>query len=227
MDDVLSAMKSAYVIMDTTYFARSFGLMVWMDNATGCVLAYQIVTYETNAHYRQGIATLQDKGLIIHSITCDGKRGLLGSFAGIPTQMCQFHQIRIITRYLTTRPKHLASIELKLIANTLTKSTRTEFGKALDDWYLRHEAYFNERSVNEMGKSWCTHKRLRSAYKSLRRNLPYLFTYQDDVTDKTPNTTNKLEGLFSSLKQSLGCHQGLSQQRKLRFIDDFMKCHQS
>ncbi|QPT44879.1 hypothetical protein [Moraxella nonliquefaciens] len=42
----------------------------------------------------------------LHSITCDDRRGLLGGFGDIPTQMCQFHQIAIVRRYLTKNPKH-------------------------------------------------------------------------------------------------------------------------
>ncbi|UNU73267.1 hypothetical protein LU293_09410 [Moraxella nasovis] len=66
---------------------------------------------------------------------------------------------------------------------------------------------------------------LRSAYKSLRENLPYLFIHQQDGTANTPNTTNKLEGLFSHLKQSLRCHQGLNKDRKVKFIDNFLRSY--
>ena len=57
---------------------------------------------------------------------------------------------------------------------------------------------------------------LRSAYHSLKRNLPYLFVYQQNqiTHNTTSNTTNKLEGLFGNLKQSLRCHQGLAKKRK-------------
>ena len=34
--------------MDTTYFGRKFGLMVFMDNTTRTVLYYAIVSHETN-----------------------------------------------------------------------------------------------------------------------------------------------------------------------------------
>ena len=56
---------------------------------------------------------------------------------------------------------------------------------------------------------------LRSAYHSLKRNLPYLFVYQQNqiTHNTTPNTTNKLEGLFGNLKQSLRCHQGLAKKK--------------
>ena len=43
----------------------------------------------------QAVAALQEKGVVIQSIICDGKSGLLGAFPDIPVQMCQFHQIKI------------------------------------------------------------------------------------------------------------------------------------
>ena len=217
--------QPAHLLIDTTYFGRSFGVMVFMDNTTNTVLYYRIIEHENYQLYYQGIAIIKQQGFIIKSITCDGKRGLLGGFGTIPTQMCQFHQIRIITRYLTTRPKHLASIELKQITATMPRINRQAFSQALDAWHTRHHDYYNERSIDENGKSHYTHRRLQAAYKSLIRNLPHLFIYQNDSTGNTANTTGKLEGLFSNLKTSLRCHQGLSLKRKLHFIDDFMKKH--
>ena len=37
--------------MDTTYFGRKFGLMIFMDNTTRTVLYYAIVSHETNTVY--------------------------------------------------------------------------------------------------------------------------------------------------------------------------------
>ena len=41
--------------MDTTYFGRDFGVMVFMDNVSGRVLHYAFVKYETDDFYRIGI----------------------------------------------------------------------------------------------------------------------------------------------------------------------------
>lgn len=208
--------------MDTTYFGRSFGLMVFMDNLTSKVLYYEIVHYETNDLYRKGIAIIQSQHIDIKSITCDGRRGLLTCFH-VPTQLCQFHQQQIITRYLTRNPKHIASQSLRLLSLAITKVTKSEFIEQLDNWYLIHQDYLNERTINiDTNKSWYTHKRLRSAYRSLRNNTNALFVYQDKDDKSIPNTTNKLEGLFSELKRQLNCHKGLNKQRKLRFINDFL-----
>ena len=140
--------------------------------------------------------SVKDK-FALHSITCDGRRGLLGSFGDIPTQMCHFHQIAIVRRYLTKNPKHKSSQELLLLVKSLTTSNKQCLGKALDEWYDKHKDYLNERTTNDEGKSRYTHKRLGRAYHSLKRNLPYLFVcQQNQIThNTTPNTTNKLEGL--------------------------------
>ena len=209
--------------MDTTYFGRKFGLMVFMDNTTKAVLYYAIVSHETNSAYKQGIDYLASLGVDIQSITCDGRRGLRTLFTRTPCQMCQFHQIQIVTRYLTRRPKHSASIELKRLTSNLTQFNKADFTERLDHWYLTHEAYLNERSINEdIGRTWYTHKRLRSAYRSLRTNSDWLFTYREYEQLDIPNTTNSLEGLFSELKRQLHSHHGLNEHCKLRFIKDFL-----
>ena len=215
--------KRANIIMDTTYFGRGFGLMVFMDNTTRMVLHYAIVSHETNSAYKQGVDYLKVLGIDIQSITCDGRRGLRTLFTSTPCQMCQFHQIQIVTRYLTRRPKNIASIELRQLTLTLTQLDKAAFIKCLDHWYLTHEAYLSERSTNEdTGRTWYTHKRLRSAYRSLRTNSDWLFTYQEYEHLDIPNTTNTLEGLFSKLKRQLHSHHGLNEHRKLRFIKDFL-----
>ncbi|MGO2120036.1 IS256 family transposase, variant Zn-binding type [Psychrobacter sp.] len=214
--------KTANIIMDTTYFGRKFGLMIFMDNTTRTVLYYAIVSHETNSAYKQGIDHLASLGVDIQSITCDGRRGLRTLFTRTPYQMCQFHQAQIVTRYLTRRPNS-ASIELRRLTLEIKLLDKEAFIQRLDHWYVTHEAYLNERSTNEYtGKTWYTHKRLRSAYRSLRTNSDGLFTCQEYDHLDIPNTTNSLEGLFSELKRQLHSHHGLNERRKLRFIKEFL-----
>ena len=82
--------------MDTTYFGRKWGVMVLYDACSKRALTVTAIKRETNALYMQAVAALREKGVVIQSIICDGKSGLLGSFPDIPVQMCQFHQIKII-----------------------------------------------------------------------------------------------------------------------------------
>lgn len=100
------------VVMDTTYFKRRFGVLVLLDSMTHQVLYFKFVKSEKNNEYIQSINSLKLQGIYINSITCDGRRGLLTKFS-IPTQMCQFHQVAIVTRALTRNPKSQAGIELR------------------------------------------------------------------------------------------------------------------
>ena len=170
----------------------------------------------------QAVAALQEKGVVIQSIICDGKSGLLGAFPDIPVQMCQFHQIKIIMRHLTRKPKSPAAQALRALSLTLTETTQAAFEAALKRWYEQYAAFLHECSVNEKtGHSHYTHKRLRTAYNSLRRHLPWLFTCERFPELCIPNTTNLLEGKFSEMKQLLRCHRGLKKESKLRFIKDY------
>jgi hypothetical protein len=98
--------------MDTTYWGRGFGLLLFRDAITKENLLRYYVTTETNSLYFQGISELQSRGFNILGIVCDGRTGLLAMFLRTPVQMCQFHQVAIVRRYLTKSPKLQASKEL-------------------------------------------------------------------------------------------------------------------
>ena len=84
------------------------------------------------------------------------------------------------------------------------------------------ERILYERSISiTKNKSFYAHKRLRSAYLSLRRNLPYLFVFEEYKELDIPNTTNALDGIFSELKRQLRNHNGLAFKRKQKVIDGF------
>ncbi len=210
--------------MDTTYWGRSFGLMLFKDALTKENLLKYYVKTETNTLYIQGINELKNRGFKILGIVCDGRKGLIQSFKDIPVQMCQFHQSAIIRRYLTKRPKLEASKELMEIVDLMKQTDRENFKGALDLWFEKWETFLNERTINPLtNKSHYTHKRLRSAYRSLKNNLPWLFTWCDYTELGIPNTTNAIDGHFADLKTKLRNHNGLTLKRKKKFIDGFLK----
>ena len=53
------------------------------------------------------------------------------------------------------------------------------------------------------------HRQLRSAFRSLHTNMPYLFTYKNHPYLKIPNTTNSSDGSFAHWKQKLKIHRSL------------------
>jgi len=209
--------------MDTTYWGRNFGVMLKDAITKENLLKYYLKT-ETNALYKQGIKELQSKGFTIKAIVCDGRRGLIQSFGNIPVQMCQFHQVAIIRRYLTRNPIMPASIELMGIVCLMKQTDKESFEGALCEWHNKWKSFLNERTINEeTGKSFFTHKRLRSAYRSLKTNLNWLFTWYDYIELNIPNTTNAIDGNFADLKTKLRNHNGLSKNRKMKFVDEFFK----
>jgi len=197
--------------------------MVFKDSLTGQVLLKKYVKHETNALYLSGIEEIAMRGIAIRAIICDGRKGLFSLFEGIPIQMCNFHQIAIIRRYLTKNPKLQASKELWVLVLLLTKTDKESFEGGINDWFNKWEYFLNERRKDHRGKNKYIHKKLRSAYRSLRTNLPWLFTWYSNKELDIPNTTNAIDGLFSDLKNKLRNHNGLSEERKKKFIDEFFK----
>jgi hypothetical protein len=215
--------SKANVLMDTTYFGKKFGVMVFKDSLTGQVLFKQYVKQETNKLHLSGIQEIARRGIKVQSIICDGRKGLLGLFDDIPVQMCNFHQVAIIRRYLTKKPKMQASKELWELALLLAKTDKESFEGGLQAWFDNWAGFLNERKTDIKGKNRYVHKKLRSAYRSLKTNLHWLFTWYDNMELKIPNTTNAIDGHFSDLKNKLRNHNGLSAARKKKFIDEFFK----
>ena len=62
--------------MDTTYFGKKFGVMVFKDSITGAILYKPYVKSETNNLYLEGIKEIARRGIKIQSIVYDGRKGL-------------------------------------------------------------------------------------------------------------------------------------------------------
>jgi len=197
--------------------------MVFKDSLTGKILLKKYVKIETNKLYFSGIEEIARRGITVQSIICDGRKGLLQLFEDIPVQMCNFHQVAIIRRYLTKKPKMQASIELWEHALLMARTDKESFEGGLAEWYNKWKSFLDERKLDAKGKNRYIHKKLRSAYRSLKTNLPWLFTWYDNPDLKMPNTTNAIDGHFSDLKNKLRNHNGLSIERKMKFIDEFLK----
>jgi hypothetical protein len=134
--------------------------------------------------------------------------------------MFQFHQSAIIRRYLTKNPKLKASQEQMEVVDLMTITDKESFIGALGKW----DFFLKERTINPVtNKSAYTHKKLRSAYNSLKNNLPWLFNWYDHFELGIPNTTNAIDGHFSNLKNKLRNHNGLSIERKKKFKNEFLK----
>jgi len=187
-------------------------------------LIWKEIHTETPGQYEQLKLELEQQGFTIKAVVLDGKRGVRQIFANIPVQMCQFHQVAIIIRYLTRNPILEAGQELREIALQLTTSTENKFAVLLDTWHERWHKFLKEKTTNPITGRWhYTHRRVRSAYRSLKTNLPYLFTYQKYPELNIPNTCNSLDGSITSLKNLLRIHRGMNQQNRYKMVCQILK----
>ena len=211
-------------VSDVTFFRRGYGVLVIRCPKLKRNIYWKEVTMETPEEYLQARRNAEQQGFIIQGAVVDGKRGIPRVFSDIPVQMCQFHQIAIIRRYLTSRPKLEAGKELRVIALALTTFTEKSCTALLDEWYKKWELFLKERTYILGTKHWSyTHRRIRSAYRSIRTNLPYLFTYQKYPQLKMPNTTNSLDGYFGRIKGLLNVHRGLTTARRYKIIQEILR----
>lgn len=215
------------LIVDTTFWGRAYGVCVFFAATLKRAIWWHEVEGERMAHYRFGRAILESKGWTFVAVVVDGRRGFINVFEGIPLQMCQFHQIKQVGRYLTRRPKTEAARELWALTCTLTETDEATFTKSLEAWHRAWGSFIEEKTVNTFvtGKQkwFYTHKKVRSVYRSLTHNLPYLFTYLKYPNLNIPNTTNPLDGPFSALKKKLAVHHGLRRDRRFKVISELLK----
>ena len=59
--------------------------------------------------------------------------------------MCNYHQVAIITRYITKRPILEANKELRKLSLLLTQSDKETFEYELKKWYEIFKDFLNEK----------------------------------------------------------------------------------
>ena len=206
----ISKYKHVTIQMDTTYWGRNFGLMVIYDAIRKRVLWRKYVRNETIADYMEGVTWLEKQGFKIYGVV----------------QLCQFHQMLIVRRYITQDPDIEASKVLLDLVNDITKMDKESFIGALDEWYEKYKDVLNERVQDNRIKRRTPpfmRPRLRSAYFSVKRNMYYLWTFYDKPETGLPNTNNALEGLFSDLKTKVRVHSGISKEHRKKLLDEYIK----
>lgn len=225
-EQVLTPQPSVFII-DTTFWGHDYGVCVFRAHNLKRHAWWHEVESERMAHYRYGRSILEERGWTFLAAVVDGRRGFLAVFKDIPVQICQFHQMRQVTKYLTRRPKTEAGQELRTLVLTLTKTDEATFTTSLAAWHTKWQSFIEEKTTETFitGKTkwYYTHKKVRSAYRSLKHNLPHLFTYLKYPELNIPNTTNDLDGSFSALKKKLAVHHGLRKDRRYKVISQLLK----
>ena len=212
------------IVADTTFWGRGYGVCVFRSWSLKRNLWWGEVSSELMAHYHYGRKILESQGWTFTGAVIDGRRGLATVFKDIPVQVCHFHQMKSVTRYLTRRPETLAGQALRRIMLTLPHTTEPVFTRSLIHWEKTYHNFITEKTYVTGTKHWSyTHKNVRSAYRSLYTNLPHLFTYQRYPLLNIPNTTNTIDGYFAGLKKKVAQHHGLRRDRRFKVISELLK----
>jgi hypothetical protein len=175
------------------------------------------------AHYHYGRKILEERGWTFTAAVIDGRRGLATVFKDMPVQVCHFHQMKTVTKYLTRRPETNAGKALRAIMLTLPHADESTFTNALTAWEKQYRSFITEKTLVTGTKHWYyTHKNVRSAYLSLYRNLTNLFTYLRYPELNIPNTTNSIDGYFAGMKKKVAQHHGLRRDRRFKVISELL-----
>jgi hypothetical protein len=210
-------------IFDATHIGDDI-LLVARSAALKANLGWAWIPSETKEHYALLKSNIESRGFKLTAVVLDGRTGIPRVFEGLPIQICQFHQLQVVRRKLTLRPETLAGQELLSIGFLISKETQVSLTHKLDAWFKKYEGFIAERTYSIGTKRWrYTHRRVRSAYLSLRRNLPYLYTYQKYPDLNIPNTTNSLDGYWSRLKNLLSAHRGKSKERIRKIATEILR----
>jgi hypothetical protein len=208
------------LLIDAVFFGRDYGYLCFHDGKR--IVHFREVGTESLADLEAGLDALGAAGYRFRSFTLDGRPGFIrllkARFPGLPVQMCHFHQKAIIRRYITNSPKTACGKALK---DLMARFGRQEPQDWIQDMFaLQNEYRLFLAEKNENGQF--THRRLRSAFRSLKTNLPHLFPYHEMPEASIPHTTNRLEGSFSHIKEKIRIHRGLRKDRKKKAIQYLM-----
>ena len=210
------------LIADCTFFSRYDGLCIFYAVNIKKVITYCSIRTESKSVYMNLKQKIEAQEFEIRAVVIDGKRGVKEVFQPIPVQMCHFHQILIIRRYITQKPRLEAAKELKKLVSNLCKFKQEEFVTSFEEWCTKWENFLKERTYKEDGSWHYTHQRIRSARRSIKSNLQYLFTFEKYPDLYIPNTTNELESLNAKLKNLLYIHSGYKRYLKDKIIEEIL-----
>ena len=218
--EMIAEPEAIFVSMDATFFGRGYGILVCRAKSRN--LYWKEIVTEKIVHYEEALDVLLASRHHFAGFVIDGRKGVIAMlqrrFPDLPVQLCQFHQIQTIKKYIQRNAITVAAQELRSLALRLTKMPSSHFVGDLMVWHERWRAFLKEKTVQpETGRWQYTHRRLRSAYRSLHTNLPYLFTFESHPG--MPNTTNSCDGSFSHWKRKVQLHRGIAPARRKKMID--------
>ncbi len=230
--------RAVHIVLDGTYFKNEVCLLVYLDNELKNAILYRTTAGEYTSEIEEDLINIMSAGIVIVSITSDGKPTILKAIKGankwikaqnrehcvdvqpIVSRRCLVHVQRNCLDKLKEGHQSIEGQRLRKIAMTMCKidsyEKRDLFVNAFNYWFTENYDYVTQYYYDSSGKKQRVHEDLFSAYYGIKRALPSMFHYLDN--DKIPSTTNSMEGYFSHLKSDTGFHRGLSLEHFRNFV---------
>lgn len=218
------------MLIDADWFGHEYCLIIYRDYPTGEIIFFRYAQGEYKNIISADIAYLVRSGYPLRGVVSDWKGSIVASIkeitlkyfnGSLPHQRCLVHTQLLCQTYLTRKPKTGAGRNLLELVHLLNQVKTIYHRNILFLWLTRFEDRFlpaiKERTYSEDKKNWWyTHKYLRRTFLILKNNWEHLFVYLD--YPYLVKDTNRLEGLFSQLDNSLGRHRGLSRKNRANFL---------
>lgn len=150
-EEIKKSPSKVIIVADATFFEKrkdKMGTLVFKDVINNKIIDTKHIQSETVDEYKQLFEFVKEKGFEVIGVILDGKRGLNKAFKDIPIQLCHFHQVAIVKRYLTNNPRLEASKDLLHITKRFPNVRKESFEKALNIWYIKYKSFLEEQTLN-------------------------------------------------------------------------------
>ena len=222
------------VFLDGIYLARNCVVLIAMTREH--VLGWYVARRESVNSWVALLSRIAPPRMVVIDGGTGLKTALRQCWKNTFVQRCRFHVFGQVKRYITSRPKTQAGVDLYGLAKGLlhveTRDKAIVWIQDFFSWKATYHDFLEERNV----EGDYLHERLRSARNSLDRLIREgtLFTFIDpdlrtqlclSDDESLPATTNAIESLNSRLRDMLRHHRGLPIDRRIKALYWFCYLH--
>jgi hypothetical protein len=215
------------VYVDGIYIGRKACILICCDDEH--VLGWYLCRYEHSGAWKALMSRIAQPEVVVSDGGTGFAKALKRAWPNTRHQRCVFHVFSQVKRYITSRPKSLAAIELYALSRDLLHVTDRQeaerWTRRFSAWIVKYKDFLSQMSRDENGNMNPTHERLLKAEHSILKLLREgtMFTYTDEelrarIRD-IPSTNNLIEGSINSrLRAMLRDHRGLSVERRIKAV---------
>lgn len=219
--------KRDVLFVDGIYISRKACILICCDEIH--VLGWYLCRYEHSKAWIALMSRIAEPVVVVSDGGTGFSKALRKIWPNAKHQRCVFHVFCQVKRYITSKPKTMAGIELyKLSRELLQLNNQPDTELWVDrflDWKRKYSLFLSQMTYDEFGNYRPTHERVLNAQNSIVRliNEGTLFTYLDetlkDEIGEIPSTNNRIEGgINSRLRAMLRDHRGLSVERRIKAV---------